>query len=89
MQKAVRMVRRALLLGFAITLVSFAMPSRSPETSPYLSALSDLGITSIQAQSSCGNKTCKKVRKGQIAGCKQSAGHNCTLVNGDCTVTLC
>jgi len=92
MSKVLRFGFRFLIL---VALVAAASAVLSPSTStdsPYLSAISDLGSTTVfAAPTTCNNKACGQRPTGLRFTCVDQAGSNCKTVRGgtDCAISIC
>ena len=86
MTRPIRFAARIALILALVTLVPllFAPASHAPATSPYLSALSDLGAAPVLAASTCLNTACTS--RGL---CARGKGFNCRHAAGECQATAC
>jgi len=88
MKRVLRFTVRVLVLCAVISSVTI-LSGLSPTTTPYLSALADLGASQAVAAPGCEFKACAK-GPGGGPSCKSSGSpYNCRNVGGGCQITAC
>ena len=92
------MTRFKLVLGLAAMIIALSLVGgtaghqamSTSAHSPYVSALANVSVATAEAASHkrCQNRSCDVIQ-GIMSCFNESAGTNCALANGACTMTAC
>jgi hypothetical protein len=89
MKRVLRFTVRVLVLCAVVSSLTILSGLSPSATTPYVSALADLGASQAVAAPGCEFKACAK-GPGGGASCKSSGSpYNCKNVGGGCQLTAC
>jgi len=90
MNRPLKMALRLFVIAALLASVQVLSGPASPDSSPYLSALSDLAGGAAIAAPGCNMKYCAKEPGRKSPTCHQSTSfYHCSASGGVCTITAC